>query len=873
MSPCSRFRNSFFSALIFSGLIVVLCAAPPAAGGQTPPPASHQQRVPPPGPKPQEQFVVYWTTEAGWNTELLLRNNLDSAPLAVTPAVRTANGTETALPAVSIQPGEVASLDLSETLVKSAPQLEGAWGSLALRYQSATRGALYASVMVRATNRPISFHLDAEGRGTKYEVGSREGIWWLPWASTTGVLVLANSGDQPLSSNLILYDSGGHAWQRRLTLAPRETQRLAVRALVDQAGFAGFFGGIKLDMGQGARYLDSAHLLFEDSGRFSALMKMFRHDPSITFSSRSFGGVSQWTTRAPMLALSNPDPALAFPAGTTLHPKVFIRNTTNRALVAQLRFDWRSAAASGKSAPLNLSFKPNETQVVDVAALQSQNFLPLAANWAAIILSAPVQPDDLLAVAASYDLTGRYGAQTPFSDQLATHWEGGKWEVDGTHDSLVTILNGGNTPALAELTILYNQGAGKYQIQQPLGPDQQFAVDFGKLIHNQIADRSGHVLPANLASGAYRLRDLNDNPTGSLYEGKVITDTTFGNVTYGCMICCGPDSPFMIYDPIDIPIDGFGDQGVQAINSCSNRLVTITGDFPTWWTDNASVATANGYQINGVAVGSTNNNALSINMYWGPKEDSGGEACPVSQAQPVGPVNVKPTISGSSTVWFFGNLTVSGYTTSLQLTSSGGSSTTWNITAGGDKITVSSFTGSSINVLSSGTAFSSTTGDVKITATANGLTSDPFPITTRTPNVAIQGTITITCDSAYGYLTDLEYAIQDQMSTSLPSGVPVNENWTTGVASDYNGTNWRRGDPNGVNEPVSAFADQIQGEAFSLPAYPTPTCDGNSTPVEHWGQEWRVGSLASGFGRRIQTDTIQKYIGHAVHASIVSPAP
>lgn len=53
----------------------------------------------------------------------------------------------------------------------------------------------------------------------------------------------------------------------------------------------------------------------------------------------------------------------------------------------------------------------------------AQNLIPADAHWAAVILSAPVQPDDLMAVAASYDQTGHYGVQTPFSDQLAARWE------------------------------------------------------------------------------------------------------------------------------------------------------------------------------------------------------------------------------------------------------------------------------------------------------------------------------------------------------------------------------------------------------------------------------------------------------------------
>lgn len=108
-----------------------------------------------------DQYVGYWTAESGWHTELQLRNNLDANDLIVTPALRAANGTETELPPVTIKSGEVTSLDLSDALLKSAPQLTGGWGSLVLRYRAVVYRALYAAVMVRAEGRPIAFHLDA----------------------------------------------------------------------------------------------------------------------------------------------------------------------------------------------------------------------------------------------------------------------------------------------------------------------------------------------------------------------------------------------------------------------------------------------------------------------------------------------------------------------------------------------------------------------------------------------------------------------------------------------------------------------------------------------------------------------------------------
>src|SRR5205823_5197911 len=143
---------------------------------------------------------------------------------------------------------------------------------------------------------------------------------------------------------------------------------------------------------------------------------MFQHHPGANFEERAWGHVKQWTTRAPMLALTNPDPALAFPAGTQLQPKVFVRNTSNKSYTANVRFNWYSGISFGKSGPSPIALNPHETRLIDVAALQKENVLPMEARWTSVILSAPTQPNELMAVAASYDKSLRYGAQTPFND-------------------------------------------------------------------------------------------------------------------------------------------------------------------------------------------------------------------------------------------------------------------------------------------------------------------------------------------------------------------------------------------------------------------------------------------------------------------------
>ena len=298
-----------------------------------------------------EQYIAYWTAEPGWRTELQLRNNRVAADLTVTPALRSAGGDETALPPVTIRPGEVVSMDLSKVVVQNARSLAGGYGSVVLRYNSPTQRVLYAAGMIRLVGAPIAYHIDASFRDDDPTAGSRSGIWWLPTNSVKDYLILTNYSDQMLDTTLALYSASGTAWRQPVSLAPRQTDRLSVQSLLQQAGWSGDHGGIKIEMAQNAAKLGSVHVVFDEQAGFSALMKMFGYDPTATLRSRSFGGVKEWTTRAPMLALSTPDPALGLPAETTLQPKIFLHNTSAKSYTAHIRFNWRSATETGKTAP------------------------------------------------------------------------------------------------------------------------------------------------------------------------------------------------------------------------------------------------------------------------------------------------------------------------------------------------------------------------------------------------------------------------------------------------------------------------------------------------------------------------------------------
>src|SRR5215469_12982506 len=119
---------------------------------------------------------------------------------------------------------------------------------------------------------------------------------------------------------------------------------------------------------------------------------------------------------APMLALRSPDPAVGFPAGTTLEPTVFVRNTTAKELVASITLSWRGNSGQGKVALPLLTLHPFETHHLEIDPMQTELGIPDDAHWALVTLTSSASPDDLIAIASSFDTSGRYGAQTPFSD-------------------------------------------------------------------------------------------------------------------------------------------------------------------------------------------------------------------------------------------------------------------------------------------------------------------------------------------------------------------------------------------------------------------------------------------------------------------------
>lgn len=132
------------------------------------------------GPKPQEVFAPYWTSEPGWDTELQLKNNLASGPLTATPVLRVASGEEIPLDPVTIASNASVSVWVNEGLLKHSPSLlsqPGSFGSVVFHFTSLSAMNLYATAVpsiagrTNRVSRSCSSHTAACGRAGSQRAG------------------------------------------------------------------------------------------------------------------------------------------------------------------------------------------------------------------------------------------------------------------------------------------------------------------------------------------------------------------------------------------------------------------------------------------------------------------------------------------------------------------------------------------------------------------------------------------------------------------------------------------------------------------------------------------------------------------------------
>jgi hypothetical protein len=101
--------------------------------------------------------------------------------------------------------------------------------------------------------------------------------------------------------------------------------------------------------------------------------------------------------------------------------------------------------------------------------------------------------------------------------------------------------------------------------------------------------------------------------------------------------------------------------------------------------------------------------------------------------------------------------------------------------------------------------------------------------------------------------------------------VPWSEEWTSSlVDDDAPNDNWSLwGRPTETGDTGTILVDYITGPGVNNNPVPNPlpVCTGTPVKIQHWGQQFRVGSSVSGLGRPVQTEIITLTQGN--HSAIL----
>ena len=238
--------------------------------------------------------------------------------------------------------------------------------------------------------------------------------------------------------------------------------------------------------------------------------------------------------------------------------------------------------------------------------------------------------------------------------------------------------------------------------------------------------------------GSYEFRDLTNKGVGTLFEGKIIYDKTYGHVAYGCSTCCGYSSAYIrvFYDPLGVPLQGSAGQGVNAYQNCTLTWDDVSDSFwSSWASANTGIATVNhdfNATHNGVSVGSTTSSSSGY-LDLGHR----GPNCPQFLVSPHDSVNVNPpTVTIGS---FSQNPILQGSTATVTVTVNPSASISLTIGSTGTGAAKFDSQGGSTTKTISGTttvtiygsAASSSTGDLTLTASdsAGTLTYSNFSVT------------------------------------------------------------------------------------------------------------------------------------------------
>jgi hypothetical protein len=625
--PC--FSAAFRTSVL--GLTFALLALP--CLGQQPKVFAPHKPVAPrlPQPKtwhkpavPQSLIGGLWMIDPNLKSSVYLKNDLKTSPLSVTPILWLSNGVKYSLPVVNLDPSGTAIVDINQSLAAQgvAPyatlmgyvefDYQWPWPALCATIRNIDpvhsiifNYNLQLGIPPLVHSHPNPSAQDAQPQSDdalQPQTQTLEGLWWKQEPRVSGFVALSNPGAQAVVANLAVSDAQGNSiGQHTVTVSPNGTKMVTLDELLPSA--AGSSGGLRLTYtGPENALLVSAGLRDDASGYSANIPFASTPTPADTATTVSYAELGLMTGAA--------DPMLSFPTGTVFKPYTVVRNISSRSAVITPNLWWMAGSAPGNAALPQLTLAPYQSLNLDLSFFLAQvgmkNFNGSVNLVLDITASAP--RGAVLVSSGSVDQKNTYVFQVvPESAKPSMAKSLSYWSTANGDDTMVTLWNPADEAQDFVFTLFFSGGSYLHPVH--LEPRATLMFNVSELIHSQLPDSEGNVIPLGVHDGSAEI----SGPQGESQYILVAMDAGTYNVqkaTCGtwCRTCQGAVDSWVYDNPFALPMR-LTHQLSLTVQYHSGTQVNDTGSAG-WNSSNTSVATVNNGLVTAVSAGSLSANAF-----------------------------------------------------------------------------------------------------------------------------------------------------------------------------------------------------------------------------------------------------------------------
>ncbi|MGH9760356.1 MAG: Ig-like domain-containing protein, partial [Blastocatellia bacterium] len=678
---------------------------------------------------PIEQHLVhipFFIEGDGFTSVLTLNNNMPQ-PTSVKVTLFNLNGESLIQPTIALPAELPGRFDIGD-LTRQAKAGQFTSGNIAFSFSGVEEGVT-AQVSIISASRRQAFE-SSDNETEDFKTSRLDGILWAPDAQSKASLALTNTSDEPLTvsgtatTNLglqsIKAELGPHATQvvdvtRFVVLGPLAVSQTTIAPALMTLQHGGNPGDLMV-----------TGFVTNDKTGFSSNLPFV--DGSTVVSNHMAGA---------HIRMNQPAAIEGFPVGTRFSAPLVLANTGGESSQAAISVEYTLASVPHRIQLPSVTLAPRDIQQIDLAqALAARGILgPFDDDGVDIIYAGA--PGTVIGRLTSLDQTRDFSFDVPVKDPLAgTNRVNGDypWRLDNGFKTIVHIKNVLDTPAHAEVQIRYDGGTYNPELIS-LQPHQTIDLDIGAIRDARQPDIRGSVMPKDIVSGQLIWVEMTP---GSLMGRAEVSNV--GQAIASSFSCSGPSNcPNSLFGTALSPNSatmsvGDSTKPFTAKETDQNCLQVLFGQYTvgaiiTWSSNDTSVATVDS-SGNVTAVGP---GSAVISAQWEAVVYECLNFCSLVNANPVATasVTIRPKITGTSSIWWFGGASPPGYVTATTLTASppNGSSYQWAITAGSVVFSngSTSITTSTNQVLvrSSGRSPDNQPNDVKIQVTVKGVQSNP----------------------------------------------------------------------------------------------------------------------------------------------------